>query len=48
MKKKEMIQIATWIADAIDHRGENKVLARIHADVKKFCSRFPLYKSHSS
>jgi glycine/serine hydroxymethyltransferase len=47
MKKKEMVQIATWIAQALDHKSEPKVLAKIHADVKKFCAKFPLYKDHA-
>jgi glycine hydroxymethyltransferase len=47
MKKKEMLQIAGWIADALDQRSDEKALARIRADVKKLCAKFPLYKSHA-
>jgi len=46
-KKKEMVQVAAWISDALDKRADEKALAKIRADVKKLCARFPLYKSHS-
>jgi glycine hydroxymethyltransferase len=48
MKKKEMQQIAAWIVDALDKKDDEKGLGVIHASVRKFCSRFPLYKSHLS
>ena len=46
MKKREMVQIATWISQALDNKDNPKALAKIRSDVKKFCSRFPLYRSH--
>ena len=46
-KKKEMVQVAAWISDALDKRADEKALAKIRADVKKLCARFPLYKTHS-
>jgi glycine hydroxymethyltransferase len=47
MKKKEMLQIAGWIAGALDQRADEKALAKIRAEVKKLCAKFPLYKSHA-
>lgn len=46
MKKKEMVQIAAWITDALDNKDDSKRLAKIHSQIKSFCARFPLYKSH--
>lgn len=47
MKKKEMVQIANWITQALDAKENAKALSKIRADVKKFCAKFPLYKDHS-
>jgi len=47
MKKKEMVQIGSWITQALDAKEDPKALAKIRADVKKFCAKFPLYKDHS-
>ena len=47
MKKKEMIQIAAWIGQALDRRDDARALAKIRADVKKLCARFPIYRSHA-
>jgi glycine hydroxymethyltransferase len=46
MKKKEMILIANWITRALDVHEDTKALAKIHAEVTKLCSKFPLYKEH--
>ena len=47
MKAKEMKQIAQFIVDALDNRGDEKKLQGVRAGVKKFCAKFPLYKSHA-
>ena len=47
MKKKDMVQIGNWIARALDARADAKGLAKIRAEVKKACAKFPLYKDHS-
>lgn len=47
MKVKEMKQIAKWISDALDHKENPKAISKIRADVKKLCSKFPVYKRHS-
>jgi glycine hydroxymethyltransferase len=46
MKKPEMKKIAQWISDAIDHRADEKGLAKIRAEVKRLCDKFPIYKAH--
>jgi glycine hydroxymethyltransferase len=47
MKKPEMKKIAAWISQALDKKDDAASLARIHREVKAFCSKFPLYKSHA-
>ncbi len=43
MKEKEMEQIAEWMTAVLKNvKNENKIL-KIREQVKKFCSRFPLY-----
>ena len=43
MREPEMRQIATWIADTLDHRSDPGRLARIRADVLDLAGQFPLY-----
>jgi glycine hydroxymethyltransferase len=44
MKEKEIKTIARWINEAVENRDDKKVLESIHKEVKKLCSRFPVYK----
>ncbi len=46
MKKPEMKKIAQWISDVIDHKSDEKALAKIRSEVKRLCDKFPLYKAH--
>jgi len=46
MKTKEMKKIAGWILLALDKRNDEGALDKIEAEVKSFCKRFPIYKSH--
>ncbi|MNC93622.1 Serine hydroxymethyltransferase [compost metagenome] len=39
----EAEQLANLIADLLDAKGEDKVAARVTAEVKKLCDRFPVY-----
>jgi glycine hydroxymethyltransferase len=43
MKEAEMEQIARWIAEALNHRTDEAVLARIRREVFELCEQFPLY-----
>ncbi len=43
MKEPEMHTIATWIADALEHRSDGSRLARIRAEVADLANHFPLY-----
>ena len=42
-KEPEMVQVAGWIADIIDHGGEAQVLERVRGEVAALCRRFPVY-----
>jgi glycine hydroxymethyltransferase len=42
MKEKEMAKIADWINQAVAVRSDEKGLAKIAAEVKNFCKKFPL------
>ena len=43
MKEGEMRQVGRWVADALLHRTDSAVLARIKKDVFDLCEAFPLY-----
>jgi len=43
MKEAEMRQISHWIAEALDHRGDAAVLAKIRKQVLGMAEEFPLY-----
>jgi glycine hydroxymethyltransferase len=43
MKEAQMREIAVWIAQALEHRNDDAVLARIRGEVAELANRFPLY-----
>jgi glycine hydroxymethyltransferase len=43
MKEEEMRQIGRWIAEALNHRTDVAVLARIRKEVLELAEEFPLY-----
>ncbi len=43
MQEPEMRTIATWIADALEHRSDATHLARIRSEVAVLADHFPLY-----
>jgi glycine hydroxymethyltransferase len=43
LKEAEMKQIALWIRDAVQSKGDADTLSRIRASVKELCLRFPVY-----
>jgi len=43
MKEPEMRQIATWIADALEHRNDEQKLDKIRGEVAELANHFPLY-----
>jgi glycine hydroxymethyltransferase len=45
MKEPEMKQIGRWIAEALEHRSEEKALDRIRHQVFELAESFPLYAS---
>jgi len=44
MKEKEIKMVAKWINEAIENYKNEKILKRIHEEVKALCKQFPLYK----
>jgi glycine hydroxymethyltransferase len=45
MKEQEMKQIGRWIAEALEHRSDEKALDRIRHQVFELAENFPLYAS---
>ena len=43
MKEKEMRQVGRWISEALHHRTETDVLAKIRRQVLELAEAFPLY-----
>ncbi|HSJ95840.1 MAG TPA: serine hydroxymethyltransferase [Myxococcota bacterium] len=39
----ESVQVADFIADVLDARGDDKVLERVGREVKALCAKFPVY-----
>ena len=42
MKQAEMLQVADWISDAIDHYSDEKYLEKLHKTITAFTKDFPL------
>jgi len=42
-KEAECAQLSGWIADLLDHMGDEAVHARLTAEVVALCKRFPVY-----
>ena len=42
-KEAEVGQLANWIADVLDGRGEESTIARVRGEVEALCRRFPVY-----
>jgi glycine hydroxymethyltransferase len=43
MKEAEMAKIAQWIVAALKNRANDGMLAKINAEVRELCTKFPLY-----
>lgn len=41
-KQSDMAQIADWMKVALDNRGDDKKLAKMHEEVTEYCLKFPL------
>jgi glycine hydroxymethyltransferase len=42
-KEPEVEQLSNWIADVLDHMGDEAALQRTRAEVEAICRRFPVY-----
>jgi glycine hydroxymethyltransferase len=39
----EVRQVSNWIADVLDHLGDESVVERVRGEVTALCRRFPVY-----
>jgi glycine hydroxymethyltransferase len=39
----EAKQLSNWIADVLDHRGDDATVLRVRGEVESLCRRFPVY-----
>ena len=44
MREPEMLEVANWIVNALEHRDDPSHLAKIRAEVAALAERFPLYE----
>ena len=42
-KENEAKQLSHWIADVLDHRGDDATIERVRGEVEALCRRFPVY-----
>jgi glycine hydroxymethyltransferase len=42
LKEREMVQVADWIEQAINHHHDDKALAKIRTEIKQFARNYPL------
>jgi glycine hydroxymethyltransferase len=42
-KETEVQQLSNWIADVLDHMGDESVMEKVRAEVVSICRRFPVY-----
>src|ERR1700723_2004344 len=42
-KEAEARQLTHWMADVLDHMGDESAVNRVRAEVEKICRRFPVY-----
>ncbi len=42
-KEPEVRQLSNWIADVLDHMGDESAVERVRAEVLTICRRFPVY-----
>ena len=43
LKEAEMEQVAAWIDRVLGSSGDAAVIAAVRAEIRAFCSRFPLF-----
>ena len=43
-KEAEAKQLSNWIADVLDHRGDDATVERVRGEVEALCRRFPVYE----
>ena len=45
-KEAQVEELAGWICDVLDSRGDEKVIADIREKVKAICTQFPVYEKN--
>jgi glycine hydroxymethyltransferase len=45
MREAEMLKIAGWISEVLNHLGDEAVIARVRREVESLTDQFPLYES---
>lgn len=43
-KQPEIVHLSHWIADILDHMGDDTVITRVRSDVLALCREFPVYQ----
>lgn len=43
-KQPEIVRLSHWIADILDHMGDDTVITRVRSDVLALCREFPVYQ----
>ncbi|VEW12938.1 Pyridoxal-phosphate-dependent serine hydroxymethyltransferase 2 [Moraxella caviae] len=46
-KEAECVELANWICDILDARGDEKVLAEVRTKVAEVCKRLPVYERNT-
>ena len=46
-KEAQVRQVSNWIADVLDHLGDESVVERVRGEVTALCRRFPVYARQS-
>ncbi len=46
-KEAQVRQVSNWIADVLDHLGDESVVERVRGEVTALCRRFPVYSRQS-
>ena len=43
-KQPEIVRLSHWIADILDHMGDEKVISHVKSEVLALCREFPVYQ----
>ena len=46
-KEEQVKELASWICDILDSRGDEKVIGEVREKVKAVCAKFPVYEKNA-